>query len=108
HQITIGQLLTHVRRGNVEAVHSLRRGVAEAIEAIATGDKKTSRLVGRQIDEVALPLNSTIGALVRGETVLMAHRDIIIEAGDHLIFFVSDKSRIPEIERLCQVKATFI
>lgn len=108
HQITIGNLLTHVRRGNVEAVHSLRRGVAEVIEAIATGDQKTSRLVGRQIGEVDLPLNSTIGALVRGEGVLMAHKEIVIEAGDHLIFFVSDKSRIPEIERLCQVKATFI
>lgn len=108
HQITIGDLLTHVRRGNVEAVHSLRRGVAEAIEAIATGDEDTSRLVGRQIGEVELPLNSAIGAIVRGEEVLMGHRDITIEANDHLIFFVSDKSRIPEIERLCQVKATFI
>ncbi|MEM7376334.1 MAG: Trk system potassium transporter TrkA [Pseudomonadota bacterium] len=108
HQITIGQLLTHVRRGNVEAVHSLRRGVAEVIEAIATGDRKTSRLVGRQIGEVDLPLNSTIGALVRGEAVLMAHHDSVIEAGDHIIFFVTDKRRIPEIERLCQVKATFI
>ena len=93
HQITIGQLLTHVRRGNVEAVHSLRRGVAEVIEAIATGDRKTSRLVGRQIGEVDLPLNSTIGALVRGEAVLMAHHDSVIEAGDHIIFFVSDNFR---------------
>ncbi len=108
HQITIGHLLTHVRRGNVEAVHSLRRGVAEVIEAIATGDKKTSRLVGRRVDEVDLPLHSTIGAIVRGDSVLMAHHDIVIEAGDHLIFFVSDKKRIPDIERLCQVKATFI
>src|SRR5690606_4613173 len=34
-QVTIGSLLAHVRRGDVVKVHSLRKGSAEAIEAIA-------------------------------------------------------------------------
>ena len=42
-QTVIGELLTHVRRGDVEAVHSLRRGAAEALEAVARGDRKTSQ-----------------------------------------------------------------
>ena len=45
-QITIGALLTHIRRGNMVRIHSLRRGAAEAIEAVAMGDKRSSRVVG--------------------------------------------------------------
>ncbi|MEJ2425726.1 MAG: Trk system potassium transporter TrkA, partial [Candidatus Thiodiazotropha sp.] len=46
-QATIGTLLTHVRRGDVVQVHSLRRGAAEAIEAVAHGDRGSSKVVGR-------------------------------------------------------------
>ena len=41
-QATIGSLLAHIRRGDIVAVHSLRRGAAEALEAIAHGDKDSS------------------------------------------------------------------
>jgi trk system potassium uptake protein TrkA len=107
-QVTIGSLLAHVRRGDVVAVHSLRRGAAEAIEAIAHGDRHTSRVVGRRICEVALPNGVTIGALVRGDEVLIAHGDLIIHAGDHVILFLVDKKRIHEVEKLFQVSVTFV
>lgn len=106
--VTIGALLTHVRRGDVVAVHSLRRGAAEAIEAVAHGDSKTSKVVGRRIDEINLPEGAAIGALVRGDEVLMAHHDIVIEAGDHLILFLLNKKKIHEVEKLFQVSVTFI
>ncbi len=106
--VTIGALLTHVRRGDVVAVHSLRRGAAEAIEAVAHGDSRTSKVVGRRIDEINLPEGAAIGALVRGDEVLMAHHDIIIEAEDHLILFLLNKKKIHEVEKLFQVGVTFI
>ncbi|MDA3869123.1 MAG: Trk system potassium transporter TrkA [Gammaproteobacteria bacterium] len=106
--VTIGALLTHVRRGDVVAVHSLRRGAAEAIEAIAHGDSSTSKVVGRRIDEIDLPEGADIGALVRGDEVLMAHHDIVIEAEDHLILFLLNKKKIHEVEKLFQVGVTFI
>ena len=46
---TIGTLLAHVRRGDIVSVHSLRRGAAEAIEAIAHGDSKSSKVIGKAI-----------------------------------------------------------
>lgn len=107
-QITIGALLTHVRRGDVVAVHALRRGAAEAIEAVAHGDSKTSRVVGRRIDQIELPEGTTFGAIVRGDTVMMAHHDIVIEAEDHLILFLLDKAKFPAVEKLFQVKVTFM
>ncbi len=108
HQATIGGLLAHVRRGDVVVVHSLRRGAAEAIEAIAHGDKKSSRVVGRSIGEIKLPRGTSIGIIVRGEEVLVAHHDTVIEAEDHVILFLIDKKRITEVERLFQVGVTFL
>ena len=107
-QTTISGLLAHVRRGDVVAVHSLRRGAAEAIEAVAHGDRRTSRVVGRSVEELKLPPGTTIDAIVRGERVIIAHHDTRIEAGDHVILFLIDKKRISEVERLFQVGITFL
>jgi len=107
-QATIGKLLAHVRRGDVVAVHSLRRGAAEAIEAVVHGDRESCRLTGRRVDEVELPAGATIGAIVRGDEVMMAHHDIQIEANDHVIVFVTDKKMLPKVERLFQVSARFL
>ncbi len=106
-QATIGSLLTHVRRGDVVVVHSLRRGAAEAIEAVAHGDARTSKVVGRRIDEIKLPPGTTIGAVVRGEQVIIAHHDTVTETDDHVILFLVDKRYIQDVERLFQVGVTF-
>lgn len=107
-QATIGSLLTHVRRGDVVAVHSLRRGAAEAIEAIAHGDISTSKVVGHAVDDIKVPQGATIGAIVRGDEVIIAHHDTVIEAEDHVILFLVDKQLVPEVERLFQVGVTFL
>lgn len=106
-QATIGSLLTHVRKGDIANVHSLRRGAAEALEAIAHGDSSSSKVVGRTVEEIDLPPGTTIGAVVRKDEVLIAHDDIVIETGDHVILFLVDKKRIQEVERLFQVGFTF-
>ncbi|PVY77454.1 trk system potassium uptake protein TrkA [Tamilnaduibacter salinus] len=106
-QTTIGSLLTHVRRGDVVNVHALRRGAAEAIEAIAHGDHRSSKVVGKRLDEISLPQGTTIGAIVRHNEVLIAHDHLRIQPDDHVILFLVDKSRIGEVERLFQVGLTF-
>ena len=106
-QATIGSLLAHIRRGDIVAVHSLRRGAAEALEAIAHGDKNSSLVVGRSISEIKLPPGTTIGAIVRGEDVIITHHDTVIEAGDHVILFLINKRYITEVERLFSVGITF-
>lgn len=120
-QATIGTLLARVRRGDCVAVHSLRRGAAEALELVAHGDAKSSRVVGRRIEEIDLPKGATIGAVVRrrlaeGATehvtthdyqVLMAHHDLVIEPDDHVIVFVVNKRIVPKVEKLFQVDMSF-
>ena len=107
-QATIGTLLTHVRRGDVVMVHALRRGAAEAIEAVAHGDFKSSKVVGRRIEEIRLPEGTNISAIVRGEDVIIAHHDTVIESEDHVIMFLVDKKRIADVERLFQVGVIFL
>ena len=104
---TIGTLLAHVRRGDIVSVHSLRRGAAEAIEAIAHGDEKSSKVIGKAIENIALPPGTTIGAIIRDEEVLIAHDDTVIEAGDHVILFLVDKKHIRDVEKLFHVGLSF-
>jgi trk system potassium uptake protein TrkA len=105
--VTIGSLLAYVRQGDVAAVHSLRRGAAEALELIAHGDRESSQVVGRRIDEIQSPHGATIGAIVRNGQVVIAHHDTVIESDDHVIVFVIDKKMIRKVEQLFQVKLGF-
>jgi len=118
----IGELLAYVRRGDVEAVHSLRRGAAEALEAIVRGDHKTCKFAGRRIEEVGLPKGAQVGAIVRGlhrpdgseagdeakPQVIIAHHDTVVMPNDHVIIFVPRKRMVREVEKLFQVSATFM
>jgi trk system potassium uptake protein TrkA len=123
-QATIGTLLARVRRGDCVAVHSLRRGAAEALELVAHGDARSSKVVGRRIEELDLPKGATIGAIVRKHAregarnagdravydyqVVMAHHDVVIEPDDHVIVFVVNKRNVPKVEKLFQVTVGFI
>ena len=106
-QATISELLAYVRRGDVARVHSLRRGAAEAMEAIAHGDSRSSKVVGRRLDEIRLPPGASIGALVRGEDVLIAHDSLCVESDDHVILFLTDKRQVRAVENLFQVGLNF-
>jgi trk system potassium uptake protein TrkA len=123
-QQTIGTLLAHVRRGDCAVVHSLRRGAAEALELIAHGDPRSSKVVGRRIEEINLPKGASIAAIVRRRDrvrpgdgarqngndyeVLIAHHDTIIEPEDHAIVFVVNKRTVPQVEKLFQVDIGFV
>jgi trk system potassium uptake protein len=98
--ITIGSLLAHVRRGDVVRVHSLRRGAAEAIEVIVHGSERSCRVVGKRIEDIPLPEGATIGAIVRGDEVIMAHHDTVVQADDHVILFLADRRHIEAVEKL--------
>jgi trk system potassium uptake protein TrkA len=98
--ITIGSLLAHVRRGDVVRVHSLRRGAAEALEAVVHGNESSSRVVGKRVEQIELPEGTSIGAIVRGDDVMMAHHDTVVQEGDHVILFLSDRRHLEAVERL--------
>ncbi len=106
-QATIGELLRYVRRGDVVAVHKLRRGATEALEAVAHGDANSSKVVGRRVSQVRMPAGASIVAVVRGETILRPDQDPVIAADDHVILLVTRRRLIPKVEQLFQVSASF-
>ncbi len=110
-QVTIGSLLTYVRSGDMVNVHSLRRRAAEAIEVVAHGDSKTSRVVGKAIEDVDLPEGASIGAILRttdkSSEVLIAHDNVVIESGDHVIVFLVNRKHTKQVEKLFQVGFSF-
>jgi trk system potassium uptake protein TrkA len=106
--VTLSALLGHIRQGAVVRVHSLRRGAAEAIEAQVLGDRRTSRVVGRALEEIELPPGATIGGIIRGEQLLIAHHDVIIEPDDHVILFLADKRQLPRVEALFSASAIYL
>lgn len=106
-QATMSELLRHVRRGDIVVAHRLRQGVAEAIEVIAHGDRNSSKVVGRAVGKIRLPKGASIGALARGEDILMPDDDTVIETNDHVIVFVPTRQMMPHVEKLFQVSASF-
>ena len=120
-QAMLGELLAYVRRGDVQAVHSLRRGVAEALEIVARGDCKSSRVVGRKVSELHLPRDVHMGLIVRGlpdspevspqelrePEVIIPRSSTVIESNDHVVFFLPHKRLVRDVEKLFRVSATF-
>lgn len=120
-QVSIGSLLAHVRKGDVAQVHSLRRGAAEALEIVAHGDERSSKVVGKRIGDLPSIPGATIAAIVRDfdrvedvsyeglmkkkrkGTVVIANRDVVIEAEDHVIVFCLSKKVVKKVEKLFEV-----
>lgn len=107
HLTTISSILTQLRRGDMVSVHTLRRGNAEAIEVIVHGDKKTSNVVGKCIEDINLPPETTISAIIRNDTIIMAQDDTVIEAEDHVILLVMNMRYLRHVEKLFQVSISF-
>lgn len=107
-QVTIGALLTHIRRGDVETVHSLRRGAAEAIELSVHGDSRSSRVIGRPMGKLVLPPGASIGAIARQGRLIFPHHDTLIEQEDRIVLFLADKRQITAVERLFHVSFSFV
>ena len=73
-----------------------------------TASKGDSQVVGRAIEDIDLPKGAAIVALVRGDQVIIAHHDTVIESDDHVILFLTDRRKIEQLEKLFQVGVSFV
>src|SRR5437870_860440 len=83
------------------------RRIAELLESaiVLHGDAADEELlIEENIDSAdvfaALPEGASIGAVVRGEEVIMAHHDTLVQADDHVILFLADRRHLEAVERL--------
>ncbi len=106
-QATMSELLRYVRRGDIVAAHRLRGGLAEVLELVAHGDKKSSKVIGKRVHALTLPKGVSVGAVVRGQEIFITDTDIVIEPDDHVIIFVPRREQVAQVEKLFQVSASF-
>jgi trk system potassium uptake protein TrkA len=52
------------------------------------------------VGDIELPEGALIGAIVRGEEVIMAHHDTVVQSDDHVILFLSDRRHLEAVEKL--------
>lgn len=123
HLASVGSILAHIRRGDIESVYSLRRGEAEILEAVIHGTRKTSKIVGRPVSQIKWPHGCQLAAVVRQQEiikdlkkpeikeqviqVISGHKEPELQENDHLIFFIPHRRLIPELEKMLQVKLGF-
>ncbi len=101
--ITVSTILHHIRRGRIRAAYSLRDGFGEIIEIEAL---ETSTLVGRPLKDVRLPAGALVGAVVRGDKLILPRADTVIQTKDRVVLFATGDA-IPKIEKLLSVRLEF-
>ncbi len=103
---TLSALLTFIRNAEIKQVHSMRLGLSEAMEIVIHGSPGNSQIVGKKVSEVKLPKGTSICALMHNEISYVNCSDRIIEDGDTIIIFLTNKNHIKEIEKLVQPRNT--
>lgn len=101
--ITVSNILQHVRRGRIHAVHSLHEGFGELIEADAL---ETSSLVGKPLREVKLPGGVLLGAVVRDGTVISPRGNTVVQAGDRVVLFATAEA-VKKVEKMFSVRLEY-
>lgn len=102
-EITASTILQHVRRGRIKAVHSLRDGYAEIIEAEAL---ETTSIAGMPLKEAKLPSGVIIGAVVRDGEVIIPRPDTVIQPKDDVILLSSAQS-VRKVEKIFAVRLEY-
>lgn len=101
--VTVSKVLQHVRRGRIRGVQSVMNGAGEFVEAEAL---TTSPLVGRALRDLALPDGIRLGAILRGDKVIIPRGDTVVESKDRVVLFATAE-HVREVEQLFRVSLEF-
>ena len=99
----IGRIMHYIRKGKILSVATLKEEAAEVIETVAL---ETSDIVNRPIRELKFPKGAIIGAVVRGEEVIIPGGDDVILPDDRVVIFAL-QSAIPKVEKTLMVKLEY-
>jgi trk system potassium uptake protein TrkA len=99
----IGRIMHFIRKGKILSVATLKEEDAEVIETVAL---ETSDIVNRPIRELKFPKGAIIGAVVRGEDVIIPGGDDMILPEDRVVIFALQSS-IRKVEKALMVKLEY-
>lgn len=96
----VATIMQHVRRGRIKGLHNLRDGFAEVIEAEVS---ETSSIVNTPIDELALPHEVIVAAVVREDEIIMPDPDYVLRTGDNVVI-VASQAQARNVEKMFSVQ----
>jgi trk system potassium uptake protein len=99
----ISRILHYIRKGKVLSVAPLRDERAEVFEFIAL---ETSEIADRPFKDIHFPSGTIVGAISRGEEIIIPDGNSVILPGDHVVIF-TPRSAIGEVEKLLTVKLEY-
>ena len=100
---TVSEILRHIRRGRIRGLHSFQDGAAEVVEGEAL---ETSKLVGKELRDVKLPRGTIIGAILRGEDVIIPRGHTIVRPNDRVVIFAL-RNAVRKVEEMFSVSLEF-
>ena len=99
----VSRILHFIRKGKIISATPLRDEKAEAFEFVAL---ETSEITDRPFKEIPFPQGTIVGAVVRGEEIIIPGGDSVIRPGDHCVIF-TPRSSIAQLEKLLTVKLEY-
>jgi len=101
--ITVSQILRHVRRGRVLAAFSIGDDFGEALEVEIL---ETSVVAGKDLRMLKMPAGSIVGAILRGDRVVIPRGRTVIRTEDRVVLFAV-ASALKRIEQMFAVRLEF-
>ncbi len=98
---TVSSILKHVHKGTIESAYSILNGEYEVIEAEII---ETSELINKELKNANLPEDIRIGAILRGDDIIIPRSNFIFQKDDKVVFLAKN-DQIELVENMFRISA---
>ena len=98
---TVSSILKHIHKGSIETAYSILNGAYEVIEAEII---ETSELINKELKNCNLDDEIRIGAILRGEDIIIPRSDFIFKKDD-IVVFLAKTDQLPVVENMFRISS---
>jgi len=98
---TVSSILKHVHKGSIENAYSILNGEYEVIEAEII---ETSELVNKELKNSNLPEEIRIGAILRGEDIIIPRSNFVFQKED-IVVFLAKRDQLSVVENMFRISS---
>ena len=98
---TVSSILKHVHKGTIETAYSILNGEYEVIEAEIIN---TSELINKELKNSNLPEEIRIGAILRGEDIIIPRSNFVFKKKD-IVVFLAKRDHLTVVENMFRISS---
>tara|TARA_Y100001970_G_C14223215_1_gene853930 strand:+ start:1055 stop:2428 length:1374 start_codon:yes stop_codon:yes gene_type:complete len=98
---TVSSILKHVHKGTIENAYTILNGEYEVIEAEII---ESSELINKDLKNSDLPDEIRIGAIIRGEEIIIPSSNYIFQKKD-IVVLLSKRDQLPTVENMFRISS---